>query len=371
VTSQHFTETDDTETIVRGCYESLLLEIDETYYLEKFDPHHRPSQKGHQLLKKFNKEKKDHLSIREVKQLSEIEITVPNERSKIVGTFSSFLRKKQPSATKPQITYLDAQSAEQYRVIFSNSQMQHQPDANTEQLPQKENGVIDSLHLQGKQPHYGAYVLDNVGNMFFNEHVKGKFHHSSFTSGEKVLCSGMIKIESGKVKILNNNSGHYKPHEIHLATLIYLLKCKEVLDTPDFSSKRNWFVKGTLSLLAALHLYLPTPTVKVLYRSDTLKKVAHSLQNTSFRPLFWLGRLLDIQQFTKTYSMSDFDKKIKNYYKENTGFRKAVTLIDKTHNITEEKRNKIWGVGFFSNSSGQNPYPVGNTFETPTNIFNV
>lgn len=39
----------------------------------------------------------------------------------------------------------------------------------------------------------------------------GEFHHSSFLSGKKVAAAGEIKIEKGIIKLVTDESGHYKP----------------------------------------------------------------------------------------------------------------------------------------------------------------
>ncbi len=60
-----------------------------------------------------------------------------------------------------------------------------------------------------KLPYAGAYVWSKEEVIYCGPH--GKLHHSSLNQGSKVRCAGMIQVEAGKVKIVNADSGHYKP----------------------------------------------------------------------------------------------------------------------------------------------------------------
>ena len=54
-----------------------------------------------------------------------------------------------------------------------------------------------------------AYVWAKGGDILTAQHEGLTFHHSSFTSGKKVKCAGMIRVDGGKVTKISNNSGHY------------------------------------------------------------------------------------------------------------------------------------------------------------------
>ncbi len=68
-----------------------------------------------------------------------------------------------------------------------------------------------------------AYVWSEAGELFIGEHRGHVFHHSSFVSGRRVRCAGMIKMAGGRVTALNNNSGHYKPRKPQLKHLVQWL----------------------------------------------------------------------------------------------------------------------------------------------------
>jgi hypothetical protein len=55
-----------------------------------------------------------------------------------------------------------------------------------------------------------------------------RFHHSSFTSGSLVRCAGMIGGADGKIKHIDNDSGHYKPPVENLTRLVKHLNKKGV-----------------------------------------------------------------------------------------------------------------------------------------------
>jgi hypothetical protein len=65
-----------------------------------------------------------------------------------------------------------------------------------------------------------AYVWSQDSELFIAEHRGGVFHHSSFLSGQRVRCAGMIKIENGYVSAISNNSGHYKPRKQQMVNMV-------------------------------------------------------------------------------------------------------------------------------------------------------
>jgi hypothetical protein len=73
-----------------------------------------------------------------------------------------------------------------------------------------------------------AYVWSRDGILYCAEHKGTQFHHSSFLSGKKVRCAGMIDVEGGKVKRVTNDSGHYKPQTRHLRSFVQFLQMHNV-----------------------------------------------------------------------------------------------------------------------------------------------
>jgi hypothetical protein len=90
--------------------------------------------------------------------------------------------------------------------------------------------LYDTQHVGGtiKTAQKEAYVWSRDGLIFAGEHIGGQFHHSSFLSGRKVRCAGMINVSSGKVKLVDNDSGHYKPQTRHLRNFAQFLDRQNV-----------------------------------------------------------------------------------------------------------------------------------------------
>lgn len=58
---------------------------------------------------------------------------------------------------------------------------------------------------------FKAYAWTASGEIITGIHRHGLVHHSSVGSGKPVRCAGMIGAIEGKVRFLNNDSGHYQP----------------------------------------------------------------------------------------------------------------------------------------------------------------
>ena len=74
--------------------------------------------------------------------------------------------------------------------------------------------IFDTSHLPGKgekEKKAAAYVWTSCGTLMAGQHIPQEFHHSSFVAGAAVRCAGMIRVINGKVEMISNNSGHYRP----------------------------------------------------------------------------------------------------------------------------------------------------------------
>ncbi|HXF29528.1 MAG TPA: hypothetical protein VN457_06725, partial [Chlamydiales bacterium] len=54
------------------------------------------------------------------------------------------------------------------------------------------------------------------------------WNHSSFFSGGPIKAGGIVTLEKGKITLLLNYSGHYKPTDEKLAIALNLLKEKGI-----------------------------------------------------------------------------------------------------------------------------------------------
>lgn len=111
---------------------------------------------------------------------------------KMTGKLSSRI-----DLTKIKVEYLDAKKREKYLVQFKTPSL-----GRTKLLDQADNPLTGTL----------IYVIDAERNMFAAPKQKGSFHHSSFLSGEPVICAGRIALNNkGEILWISNESGHYTP----------------------------------------------------------------------------------------------------------------------------------------------------------------
>lgn len=102
-----------------------------------------------------------------------------------------------------QVKYLTAEEREKHR------------------LQVKEGKIFDSSNqpfdTSSANTHWSSQgraicVMDKQGNIFASKHSPvGRFHHSSFLSGEPVAYAGEIEVEGGNLLGISNKSGHYRP----------------------------------------------------------------------------------------------------------------------------------------------------------------
>lgn len=56
------------------------------------------------------------------------------------------------------------------------------------------------------------FVMDGKGNLFVsNNQVVGQIHHSSLLAGQPVAGAGEIGVVDGRIQVLSDRSGHYRP----------------------------------------------------------------------------------------------------------------------------------------------------------------
>ncbi|MCB5322597.1 RHS repeat protein [Yersinia intermedia] len=118
------------------------------------------------------------------------------------------------------VTYLNAESRAKYEVEVSEDGRLKYKYGRKEYVNQ--DAPNEGSYTLWKQ-YSKAYVIGKNNRMYVNNHEPGRFHHSSFFSGEKVRDAGMIAIAQGKILYINAKSGHYRPSlEQKLYTADYL-----------------------------------------------------------------------------------------------------------------------------------------------------
>jgi hypothetical protein len=69
--------------------------------------------------------------------------------------------------------------------------------------------------------HYGALYTDTSPAIVARSRT---FNHSSIVSGNDVICAGNATIVNGQLRLINNNSGHYKPAKENLTNCLVVLQ---------------------------------------------------------------------------------------------------------------------------------------------------
>ncbi len=214
--------------------------LSETYWLEALDPLHR---KNDQLLAYFKEWK----------------------QTKTIQSFWDWITIKYPAFNEAKsVQYFSEQQRKQYTARITSEGII---------FVGKSREPYDTSNYKGKQPGYAAFSMDALGNLYLGQHVIGDLHHSSFLSGERIVASGMMKIKRGKIKEINNSSGHYKPTLTNIKQLLQLLKSRREITSlakdckiivTDYSVKHfkfidiiaNWLTNRSGAILIKIGHYL-------------------------------------------------------------------------------------------------------------------
>ena len=132
---------------------------------------------------------------------------------------SRFYGEKVTINPKGGVTYLHQGESVPLLVMFLNSCAYSTVlDANNH------NTLMSTCPVTSKVPGAYAYVWTKDSMLLCAPHVGGTFHHSSFTSGKKVRCAGMITFKDGKVTRVDSNSGHYMPGTNNLKNFVRFIQ---------------------------------------------------------------------------------------------------------------------------------------------------
>jgi hypothetical protein len=86
-------------------------------------------------------------------------------------------------------------------------------------LGQVQNWACYANHPSDSPHAISLYAMDEHGMLFSGQLTDitqlvggGRYiNHSSFLSGDDIICAGSLVIENGRLKLITNNSGHYCP----------------------------------------------------------------------------------------------------------------------------------------------------------------
>lgn len=113
-----------------------------------------------------------------------------------------------------KFNYLNMEKRLDYLITFKNGQLYYH----------KSDTPADSGIVRGELGRF-PYAIDTSERLYvLNEGDIGiKYNHSSILSGAPVICAGEIAIEQGRLKFIDNNSGHYKPGTDNLYDAVMIL----------------------------------------------------------------------------------------------------------------------------------------------------
>ncbi|QYD69155.1 hypothetical protein KZJ38_01825 [Paraburkholderia edwinii] len=134
------------------------------------------------------------------------------------------------------VPYLDAAARAQYEVFVSQGM-----------LCQKDgSGALQPMDTQGQTY---MYVMDGRGTLYAGDDMDLQ-HHSSFLSGAPVAAAGAIRVASGQLNYLTDQSGHYAPSTDHTAQVLQKLRSlgvdlSQVQTDYRGMSRQQWAARGT------------------------------------------------------------------------------------------------------------------------------
>ncbi|CAO1618822.1 unnamed protein product [Parajaminaea phylloscopi] len=89
-------------------------------------------------------------------------------------------------------------------------------------------GWMDALLRKTVQGNTWIYVLNSRRELYVGIKQTGKFQHSSFLSGGRVLSAGLLKAKDGTLTSLSPLSGHYRAGTAHFRHFVQLLQQEDV-----------------------------------------------------------------------------------------------------------------------------------------------
>jgi len=99
--------------------------------------------------------------------------------------------------------------------------------ATTEQFDTKSAVIVKGDPKPGGQY---AFIWATDEHIYTAAHKAGTLHHSSFTRGYKVKAAGMWTVTNGKVKYVDDNTGHYQTDAFRLYAFCEYLHKSGVVD---------------------------------------------------------------------------------------------------------------------------------------------
>lgn len=178
-------------------YQSKIIKLKDNYAFEALDPHHRW---GHEISMRINRwEASD----------------IPNYFIFLeLMEYDLLINKYAPG--NQQVKYYSQEERETHRLTFKDG------------LWYLRGNLFDTtkFYTFHSGDGYAIFLLGLDKEIYVNNHVKYKIHHSSEFAGNDVLAGGEIHATNGKITLISNKSGHYAPAPKDLLEILAVLKEK-------------------------------------------------------------------------------------------------------------------------------------------------
>lgn len=228
----------------------------------------------------------------------------------------------------PGLKRIDASDRSKYQVSFNGSQavifeFWKKTDAkwvpiDTTSWKTKEGGGNDSRSQKDKHRFWcWGYVFTKneeiyVANHAFQETDGKRFFHSSYLSGENVLCAGDISFFKGQLTSISNFSGHYQPS---MEKIYHVLK---------FFKKNMHSLKDVKVLAAEIH------------GTDLGNKARGGTSVMDAKDITQFG--MDAEEFIKMGVNSNFESSIKfSSFREEIPGKRAEIERKEAQKLTQKK----------------------------------
>lgn len=144
--------------------------------------------------------------------------------------------------------YIEIDSEELFKSVFND------------RTPMEDDEYLESMgyHLlperKGKSC-FSCFVIDKNNNLYIHPYRQDTIQHTFITSGEDVLCAGLMFIKDAKICYIDNRSGHYlsTPKYVQILFNFLLINSKENINayfTKDFTLFRNYFANKPIDIIS-------------------------------------------------------------------------------------------------------------------------
>jgi len=149
----------------------------------------------------------------------------------------------------PNLCYLETdKSSAAFRISIENGNLKWSPNplnlnykenfhtlewVRTDRKYSPDNNTAHQPEYHGPQKGVAGFCMTLNHQLFATKHQlvqarSGYFYHSSYIAGNDILCTGCIQVKDGRLKAIDNISGHYMPSTEKLVLVIRHLESKGV-----------------------------------------------------------------------------------------------------------------------------------------------